>query len=409
MPKQRAQNPLYTGRYNDPNIAAGAQNIAQLLLGGASPNDMAEAESERTLREAQAGAATQTAGKTAAERERLEFQNKRLFNPRDTGVADVAATLGLDPASTAAVQTIIDQAGGFDNVLTTGDARRKNEFSGAMNRNGPDVSDMLGLAPAQVAERQSALKGDAPYDVSDNRVQSKFDKRDSLTTDMGRAQIAKTGAEQRKADAEAAAAPIKAEKERAMPPASIKQLNESREALRSAEGMQATLAQTRTLVNGEEGKAAPLATGPIDRVAATFRNFTGDGNENSKGLLALKQQREKLRNDYLMLAKGVQTEGDALRALNAMMPDTNDPDAIVQQLNALEAASKRLQEIHLESVNQIEYEYGRQKTVGKAADVAPATPPAGNRKLDVYDASGKKVGTVSPQNVGNLPPGHTAR
>lgn len=160
-----------------------------------------------------------------------------------------------------------------------------------------------------------------------------------------------------------------------MPPTIIKALRESREALRAAQNMNKTMEQTRTLVRGKEAapdaKAVPpLEIDPVDRVAGAVRNYVGAGNSNSQGLQELKRVREKLRSDYLLLSKGVQTEGDANRAMDAMMPDTNDPQVLLNQIDKLEQASQDLQAMHEESVRSIETEYGREPV-----DLAPLGPP----------------------------------
>lgn len=155
-----------------------------------------------------------------------------------------------------------------------------------------------------------------------------------------------------------------------VPAAVLKQATDAREGLRAAENMRTTLQSARELVSGggrvfdyKQGKmvdAQPLKTGPVDRAYAYAANKSGLGTDaNTRGLLRLKQIREKLRGDYLMLAKGVQTEGDAQRAMDAMMPDTNDPNALLMQIDALGKASENLARMHEESLWTIENSYGR--------------------------------------------------
>lgn len=187
---------------------------------------------------------------------------------------------------------------------------------------------------------------------------------------------------------------------RAMPPSAIKQATDAREALRAAESMDATIGNAKKLVTGADGKP-PLQTGPFDRFAGAARNYADKGNENSRGLLQLNQIKEKLRSDYLMLAKGVQTEGDAVRAMNAMLPDTNDPAAIIEQLNRLQTQSRVLQQMHAESLATINQEYGRD---GVPSQQAPA-PAASSGNQPVHINSAAEAAQLAPGTVFITPDG----
>lgn len=163
-------------------------------------------------------------------------------------------------------------------------------------------------------------------------------------------------------------------KDKSIPVGAMKEMKQSREALRAAQRMEQTFEETRGLIHGgqptAEGGAAPaLEIGPVDRFGGWIADRSGYGTANSKGLQELKRVRNKLRNDYLLLAKGVQTEGDAQRAMDAMMPDTNDVPTLLEQLDKVQAASANLQSLHAESLKSFEQEYGAQPT-----DVAPLKP-----------------------------------
>jgi hypothetical protein len=170
--------------------------------------------------------------------------------------------------------------------------------------------------------------------------------------------------------ADGGALPAKTPTERPLPATIMKQATDSREALRAAESMSANIQKMRQLVQGEAAPGtapAGVQTDPLSRAGAAVRQFTGAGSENSRGLLELKRFKEKLRGDYLLLSKGVQTEGDAKRAMDAMMPDTNDPKAILMQLDSVQAAQEQLQALHDESLSVVEQEYGKNLRIGQPA------------------------------------------
>lgn len=438
MPRTSAANPLYTGRYNDPAMGQIAQNIAGMLLGGQSPNEKAEMESEAALREARTEAERQRGRKFGNEADISGYTVADLLDPSATARQRTESLAPLTPEQQAIGSTLWQSRINAKNPRNVAEAESYNR----------DVASML-LDPTlagDVGSRNAAIKGKPLYGTGGKGQTLQQFTGDVGQTPVSTAEIGKIGADTqrnqalaRKADAGASAEGVKAAaatrkadaawakanqvpsggsggtggvggaagtggKSRPMPATSIKQLNESREALRASQSMETTFAEMRKLVEGGQqveggGKTPKLGTGPIDRATAAVQQFTGKGDYNSRGLLALKQKREKLRGDYLLLAKGVQTEGDAIRAMNAMMPDTNDPQAILDQLDAIQEASRRLQAIHLESVNQIESEYGRPSS---AANPFPTLD--NNAARSSGDSGvGAATGTISPDGRVNPP------
>ena len=206
--------------------------------------------------------------------------------------------------------------------------------------------------------------------------------------------------------APAAKADAAVDKPKAMPPSVIKQLNTSREALRAAQQIETTLRDTRAMVSGKDATGAatgaPANIGPVARAEGAVRNWLGTADENTRSLQELKRVRSKLRNDYLMLAKGVQTEGDATRAMDAMMPDTNDRATLLEQLDRVAEASEALQRQHLESMNFIEQEYGRPMTEGAPQPAAAGGAAAGGKKYvrtGRDKKTGKRVGQLADGSV----------
>lgn len=137
----------------------------------------------------------------------------------------------------------------------------------------------------------------------------------------------------------------------------MKQYNTSSEAMKTAQDVQRRLDEAERLFS-PDAKGGPVDTGLIARGTRAVTRVAGFGTENTRKLGELDRMREKMRNDYLLLAKGVQTEGDAQRAISALMPYTTDPEEIKAQIRDVRAATKALEEMHRSSMENIELEYG---------------------------------------------------
>ena len=86
--------------------------------------------------------------------------------------------------------------------------------------------------------------------------------------------------------------------------------------------------------------------------------FFGASGEEERNSAAFDTFLEKLRNDTLRLNKGVQTEGDAQRALNEIIANKNDTDIVQTQLKRLREINERAVELRKRNINR------RRKTQG---------------------------------------------
>lgn len=100
--------------------------------------------------------------------------------------------------------------------------------------------------------------------------------------------------------------------------------------------------------------------GPIDNTVSRARNATGMSSKNSRAYADLRQTLEKLRNNYLLLAKGVQTEGDAQRAWNSEIGENvqNDNKLALQQLKKAKAMLDRAKAAQQNRINAVYKNYG---------------------------------------------------
>jgi len=88
----------------------------------------------------------------------------------------------------------------------------------------------------------------------------------------------------------------------------------------------------------EDGK---LKFGPVSNLLNKARNYTGNSTPESVAFSRFKASMEKLRNDSLRLNKGVQTEGDAVRAWNEMFDNLNDAEVIKARLSDIMEYNKK--------------------------------------------------------------------
>lgn len=116
------------------------------------------------------------------------------------------------------------------------------------------------------------------------------------------------------------------------------------------------------------------------------RNLAGLSTEQSRNFASFAASLEKLRNDSLRLNNGVQTEGDAQRAMNELFASLNDNKLVIQRLKEIGRINRRAAKLRELQVNVIRGNYGLEPfdfsqidltpTVGAAAGDRDA-PPSG--------------------------------
>ena len=100
----------------------------------------------------------------------------------------------------------------------------------------------------------------------------------------------------------------------------------------------------------------------LGNVANTAKNALGIGGEEGAKYATFKTTLEKLRNDSLLLAKGVQTEGDAQRAWNALFSSISDPVVVAAQLAKVAEINRRSAQLKATRIQQRRKERGLQPT-----------------------------------------------
>lgn len=104
-----------------------------------------------------------------------------------------------------------------------------------------------------------------------------------------------------------------------------------------------TIGETSIKLNNiiKKIEAGKLDLGPWSRLAGSIRNNTNNSNENSKNLNELQGMIEDLRNATLRLNLGVQTDGDAQRALKQIALNPNDTELVKERLKDIVTSFSR--------------------------------------------------------------------
>ncbi|CAB4171419.1 hypothetical protein UFOVP1095_37 [uncultured Caudovirales phage] len=105
----------------------------------------------------------------------------------------------------------------------------------------------------------------------------------------------------------------------------------------------------------DDGK---IDLGLISNLVSQGRTAIGAGTEQSRNFNSFKTTLEKLRNDSLRLNKGVQTEGDAIRAWNELMGGLNDKGTVQQRLKEIGQINERAVNLRKMNIDAIRSNYG---------------------------------------------------
>jgi hypothetical protein len=140
-----------------------------------------------------------------------------------------------------------------------------------------------------------------------------------------------------------------------MPNTIQKLVDEKKTIMSQAAGTNADLQSLIGLID-----AGKLETGPLSRAGGYVANATGFSTENSRNLSALSSKLQSARNAILLLNKGVQTDGDADRAMSEIIDGAakNDTQLVRQRLADLVALNNRAVEMTKGQVMDIYKENG---------------------------------------------------
>lgn len=134
-------------------------------------------------------------------------------------------------------------------------------------------------------------------------------------------------------------------------------------ALNLQDDITTSLATAGNLTTDAANMAAKIRRGevplePTGKLEAWGRNQLGLSDEQSRAYGDYKTFVEKVRNDSLRLNKGVQTEGDAQRALNELQAAGNDPELIAGAMDKIAMINQRAVKLQEARLANLRSNYG---------------------------------------------------
>jgi hypothetical protein len=188
---------------------------------------------------------------------------------------------------------------------------------------------------------------------------------DARTRSEGAANRAVTIRGQNMVDARAGAA---VEPPKPLPASALKLQNEALSALGGFKNVDADLEALEQQI--AEGK---LEVGPVARAGAFVRSNLNRSTENDRNLSSLQTKLEGMRNAILLLGKGVQTEGDAKRAMDEIIKNLNDQELLKQRIPELRAKVRRDADLQRSQVDLLRSNYGQPQMDFSKFDPRPAS------------------------------------
>ena len=140
-----------------------------------------------------------------------------------------------------------------------------------------------------------------------------------------------------------------------LPTQALKLQQEALDAIGIASSIDKDLGAIQTQI-----KSGKLPLGLISNAANSALNYTGNSTEESRNFGTFKSSLEKMRNDSLRLNKGVQTEGDAIRAWNELFQNINDPEMVNKRLTEIRNINTRGINYQKMNIDVIRSNYGKE-------------------------------------------------
>jgi len=204
------------------------------------------------------------------------------------------------------------------------------------------------LAPMQneIAKRQFALNW---LKQSSELTQSEIDKNRAASNNYNSKAGYQTVVD---ADGNEAQVPAYSQPSKPLPVGAIKEQDAKLTDIAIAQNNQADLQHFSNLLDSGE-----LNLSLLGNLFNTGRNSVGLSTDESRNLQSFKSTLEKMRNDSLRLNKGVQTEGDSVRAWNELINNISDEDVVKQRLTEIQDLNERAVEQKRQQIDTLRKNY----------------------------------------------------
>lgn len=138
-----------------------------------------------------------------------------------------------------------------------------------------------------------------------------------------------------------------------LPTPALKMQQEETDAIAIASGIGSDLDAIKNQVDSGQ-----LNLGLFKNLVSKGRNISGISDETSRNFATFQATLEKLRNDSLRLNKGVQTEGDSVRAWNELLANINDPKLVSKRLEEIKLINERAVNNRKMNIDNIRQNFG---------------------------------------------------
>lgn len=172
-----------------------------------------------------------------------------------------------------------------------------------------------------------------------------------------------------------------------LPVQALKLIDESTDVIGTANTINADLNNVLKTID-----AGKLDLGPVQNIGSELRNFSGLSSENSRNYGSFMSSLEKLRNDSLRLNKGVQTEGDSIRAWNELVKNINDENLVKQRLEEIVKINERGANLQKVAADRIMMNYGRDPLDYSAYENQPGAVMTQSPRQRLEELRRKKAG-----------------
>lgn len=236
---------------------------------------------------------------------------------------------------------------------------------------------------AQQAQQMRADQASRDQRFVDERAAADRASRESIA--MGRIEDSRQA---RAASAEAAKPETKP-----LPATALKLQNEDLRSIGTFNGLDADLAGLQNQI--DTGK---LNFGLVGNLVNKARNAAGVSSEESRNMASFQAKLENMRSAVLVLNKGVQTEGDAQRAMNEIMANINDKELVKQRLAEIRALNARAVDLKKANIDTIRFNYGHPGFDFSKYDTPSAAtnlPPPGVTAPAVKDLAGAAAAEIA--------------
>jgi len=162
-----------------------------------------------------------------------------------------------------------------------------------------------------------------------------------------------------------------------IPATALKMQQEELDAIGSASSLNKDLGAFTEMI--DSGK---LPLGMFTNLNSKIQNLTGYSTPESRNYASFQANLERLRNESLRLNKGVQTEGDAVRAWNEILANINDPKLVSQRLKEVQKVNERAISLRKMNVDAIRSNYGKDPLDVSGRENVPSAYGSGGDDLD---------------------------